>query len=81
MNTLPDHAMPTSATNSDPQYTEHGAIFPVVTVTPQGNGNVHLSISRPDGLDADAALTRREVLNIRDYLNQILHDYRDVYAA
>lgn len=71
---LLETAMPTAATMSDPQYTPQGALFPIVTIHPEVGGQATITISRPDGLDADAALTRDEVMNIRDYLTMILGD-------
>lgn len=69
--------MTTSATMSDPQYTDHGAIFPIITITPSPSegtrfDGAHISIHCPDGAHADAHLTQGEILTIRDYLDDIL---------
>ncbi|MDO5730779.1 hypothetical protein [Corynebacterium sphenisci] len=63
--------MPVSATMDDPQYTPAGAVFPIVTLYSHTSG-VQLSIRRPDGLDADAALTTAEARTLYDYLGSHL---------
>lgn len=65
---IPDNAMTVSATMSDPHYTEHGAIFPMVAITPYGDGEITLTIIGPDGNSVDACLTHDETASLRDCL-------------